>query len=166
MISYAYIPKESQTLERVYDRKSKSNTSVSENWITLGIRKNGAQITFVEYDFYDLDPDGVRDAYDCMYDSVHEIDIDTTQMGNVGFTLYALYGDGRVERNADIDMKSARSVFAFTDPISLTNDEIIALTESLEGAPKVNGAIDNVLESTVLYGKIDTGCAIYLKSRT
>ena len=116
----------------IYQRKCPPNNSVYEEWTTVGIENDGAQITFIEYDFYDKDPDGVREAYDCVYDSVYNITVDTSKIDTEKLFVYTVTKDGSLISGFDINMKNSRLITILTKPKNFDNNFLINLSNRIE----------------------------------
>lgn len=129
---YSFVPEDSKKCKYIYDRKCPPNNSVYEAWTTIGLENDGAQITFVEYDYYDKDPDGVREAYDCMYDSEYNITVDISKIDSNKLFAYTVTKDKDLIIGFDIDITKARVIYLFTEPQDLTKDLILKLTEQIE----------------------------------
>ena len=129
---YSFIPENSDTCKMIYQRKCPPNNSVYEEWTTVGIENDGAQITFIEYDFYDKDPDGVREAYECMYDSVYNITVDTSKIDTEKLFVYTVTKDGSLISGFDINMKNSRLITILTEPKNFDNNFLINLSNRIE----------------------------------
>ena len=129
---YSFIPENSDSCKMIYQRKCPPNNSVYEEWTTVGIENDGAQITFVEYDYYDKDPDGVREAYECMYDSVYNITVDTSKIDTEKLFVYTVTKDGSLISGFDINMKNSRLITILTEPKNFDNNFLINLSNRIE----------------------------------
>ena len=129
---YSFIPENSDSCKMIYQRKCPPNNSVYECWTTVGIENDGAQITFVEYDYYDKDPDGVREAYDCMYDSIYNITVDTSKIATEKLFVYTVTKDGSLISGFDINMKNSRLITILTEPKNFDNNFLINLSNRIE----------------------------------
>ena len=129
---YSFIPENSDSCKMIYQRKCPPNNSVYECWTTVGIENDGAQITFVEYDYYDKDPDGVREAYECMYDSVYNITVDTSKIDTEKLFVYTVTKDGSLISGFDINMKNSRLIIILTEPKNFDNNFLINLSNRIE----------------------------------
>ena len=129
---YSFIPENLDSCKMIYQRKCPPNNSVYEEWTTVGIENDGAQITFVEYDFYDKDPDGVREAYECMYDSVYNITVDTSKIDTEKLFVYTVTKDGSLISGFDINMKNSRLITILTEPKNFDNNFLINLSNRIE----------------------------------
>ena len=129
---YSFIPENSDSCKMIYQRKCPPNNSVYECWTTVGIENDGAQITFVEYDYYDKDPDGVREAYECMYDSVYNITVDTSKIDTEKLFVYTVTKDGSLISGFDINMKNSRLITILTEPKNFDNNFLINLSNRIE----------------------------------
>ena len=129
---YSNIPDNTENCSIIYNRKCPPNNSVYEEWITVGLVNDGAQIIFVEYDFYDKDPDGVREAYDCVYDSVYNITVDTSKVDNQKLFAYTVTKDYNVITGFDIDISKTKVVYIFTKPQNFDNNFLITVSKEIE----------------------------------
>ena len=129
---YSFIPENSDSCKMIYQRKCPPNNSVYECWTTVGIENDGAQIIFIEYDFYDKDPDGVREAYECMYDSVYNITVDTSKIDTEKLFVYTVTKDGSLISGFDINMKNSRLIIILTEPKNFDNNFLINLSNRIE----------------------------------
>lgn len=133
---YSYIPESLEKCQIIYNRKCPPNNSVYEEWITVGLENDGAQITFVEYEFYDKDPDGVREAYDCMYDSEYNITVDISKFDSQKLFVYTLTKDGSLITNPDIDIAKSKAIFIFTEPQNENKTLISSISKQIENDTK------------------------------
>ncbi|MBO5416734.1 MAG: hypothetical protein J6A83_08915 [Clostridia bacterium] len=156
---------EGGNLNEIYDMRCPPNNSVSETWTTRGLEVDGAQITFLEYEFYDKDPDGVREAFDCMYDSEHTLTIDTSKADAEKLFMYTVNLDGSVLRGFDIDIDKARAVYIFVEPQDFDDERLLNVTEKAENAPASQDAVKNILRCELLGGKDNSVCFALLKCR-
>ncbi|MBQ4509826.1 MAG: hypothetical protein II984_03800 [Clostridia bacterium] len=129
---YSYIPESLEKCQIIYNRKCPPNNSVYEEWITVGLENDGAQITFVEYEFYDKDPDGVREAYDCMYDSEYNITVDISKFDSQKLFVYTVAKDGSLITNSDIDIAKSKAIFIFTELQNGNEDILLNLLKQIE----------------------------------
>lgn len=162
---YSLEPKHSGNWEMIYNRKHPPNSSVSETWTTRGLAHDGAQILFVEYEFYDLDPDGVRAAFDCLYESVHSVSLEVHPGNSEKLFMYTIEPDGRVMRGFDVDVEKARAVLVFTQPQHFSDDVLLSVTDKIEQAPTYDGAVNQILLQDLLDGNEEVVCLAYFKNR-
>ena len=158
---YSFIPENSDTCKMIYQRKCPPNNSVYECWTTVGVENDGAQITFVEYDYYDKDPDGVREAYDCMYDSEYNITVDITKSDNKKIFAYTVTKDEELILGYDIDITKTRAIYLFTEQLNLDDDLLINLTSQIE-ADKQNA--EEIIR-TNLFSVKNTPCLVIFNDR-
>jgi len=144
--------------DEVYDRKHPPNSSVSETWTTYGLEYDGATVCFVEYDYYDLDPDGVRDAFDCKYDSVHTLTVNVSESDRNRFFMYTLYMDDSVVFGFDIDTEHARSIFVFSQPHEPDNEQLKLITQMVESKSASRKKIEDLIYRNILNCREDLIC--------
>ncbi|MBQ8907241.1 MAG: hypothetical protein IJY71_01470 [Clostridia bacterium] len=117
-----------------YARKHPPNSSVSETWTTYGFENGGAIIRFVQYDYYDLDPDGVREAYGCLYDDIHTVTPDTSEADPEKLFAYTVTMDGKVERGLSLDLDAAAMVLVLAEPHPLTDEALLSAYTAIQEA--------------------------------
>lgn len=126
---YSYVP---ENCNIIYNRKCPPNNSVYEEWTTIGLENDGSQITFVEYEFYDKDPDGVREAFDCMYDSEYKITVDISRADSSKLFAYTITKDQKLKADLDIDISDSRAIYIFTKAQNFTKELLLSITEKIE----------------------------------
>lgn len=129
---YSNIPDNTENCSIIYNRKCPPNNSVYEEWITVGLENDGAQITFIEYDFYDKDPDGVREAFDCMYDSIYNVTVDTSKADKQKLFAYTVTKENNIITGFDIDISKTKVVYIFTKPQNFDNNFLITVSKEIE----------------------------------
>ena len=152
----------------IYESICPPNNSVSETWTTHGIENDGAQITFLEYEFYDKDPDGVREAYGCMYDFEYKVTINTEKADENKLFAYTVTKDKTIVRGYDIDMKSVRMVYIFTKPQEIRNEEFVLVAEKIEAlkrAPNEQESVKELINNHLIRGNEDVACLVAYNDR-
>ena len=147
---YYYEPTETKNKHVTYERKCPPNNSVTETWTTVIIKNDGAEIKFSEYTFYDNDPDGVREAYGCTYDSEYSFTVDLSKNDVQKLFVYTLNNNGTITDSIDID--SARAIYIFTSPQSISDELLLRVTEEVEKAEHYANAVENIINEKILCG--------------
>ena len=142
----------------LYDRKCPPNSSVSRTWTTWGLAHDEAQITFVEYVFYDKDPDGVREAYGCTYDSEYSLTVNAELADPEKLFVYALSLEGEGMQGVNIDPQKARAVYVFPSPMSLTAEALLRVTEQAERAREAKQDVEVALKYALFGNAADGVC--------
>ena len=132
---YSIEPQAGENAQILYDRKSPPNNSVSKTWTTRGVATDGAEITFVEYEYYDKDPDGVREAYGCLYDSEHTLTANTDKADPEKLFVYTVQGDGEILYGMDFNIEDAQAIYVLTAPKGISDEALLRLTEELVAKP-------------------------------
>lgn len=168
MRCYSIKSKTNESHRFIYETKCPPNSSVSETWRTVGLENDGAQLTFVEYDFYDKDPDGVREAYDCMYESEYEITVNSEMADSEKLFAYTVTNDNTVSYGFNIDMKNARTIFVVTEPLSVDDNTILSVTEKINVLMKTEASqepVNDIVTRELLCQRDGTSCFILYNSR-
>lgn len=153
----------------IYDCKCPPNSSVSETWTTRGLESDGARIIFVEYDFYDKDPDGVREAFDCTYDSVHTLTADITAADPEKLFMYTVESDGKAVFGFNADIKNAQATYVFTEKQDFSEKSLLYVTEKAKELSSSATTLDDInnvkrfIRKELLGGRTDTVCLFMLK---
>ena len=162
MIWYSNIPDNTENCSIIYNRKCPPNNSVYEEWITVGLENDGAQITFIEYDFYDKDPDGVREAYDCVYDSIYNITVDTSKADKQKLFAYTVTKENNVITGFDIDISKTKVVYIFTEPQNFDNNLLITVSKEIESDSQ---NAKETIEQNLLANNKNSSCLVILNDR-
>lgn len=152
---YYHYPKANGEAYVRYDCKHPPNSSVSETFTTYEIVNGKAKLSFLEYDFYDLDPDGVREAYGCLYESRYTLTVDDTAYDPETLFVYTVLRDGGVQRGGKPDPDAARAIFVFSCPIESSDEALLSLTREAENLPKTAGEVETLILCTLLDGRDD-----------
>ena len=158
---YSFIPENSDSCKMIYQRKCPPNNSVYEEWTTVGIENDGAQITFVEYDYYDKDPDGVREAYDCMYDSKYNITVDTSKTDKQKLFALTITKDSSIIEGFDIDIKQSKVIYIFTEPYNFDNNLLLRISNQIENDSQ---NAKEIIQQNLLVNK-NSSCLVILNDR-
>lgn len=128
---YSIEPVTGEDARLLYEHKCPPNSSVHESWTTRGVAAGGAEITFVEYEYYDKDPDGVREAYGCSYDSEHTLTADTSKADPEKLFVYTVQKDGKILRGFDFTVEDARAIYVLSVRREIDDGTLLRLTETL-----------------------------------
>ena len=158
---YYFVPENSEKCKIIYDRKCPPNNSVYEEWITIGLVNDGAQIIFIEYDFYDKDPDGVREAYDCMYDSIYSITVDTSKTDKQKLFALTITKDSSIIEGFDIDIKQSKVIYIFTEPYNFDNNLLLRISNQIESNSQ---NAKEIIQQNLLANK-NSSCLVILNDR-
>lgn len=158
---YSFVPENLEKCKIIYDRKCPPNNSVYEEWTTVGLENDGAQITFIEYDFYDKDPDGVREAYDCVYDSIYNITVDTSKADKQKLFALTITKDSSIIEGFDIDIKQSKVIYIFTEPYNFDNNLLLRISNQIENDSQ---NAKEIIEQNLLVNK-NSSCLVILNDR-
>lgn len=142
-----------------YNRRSKPNSSVDEEWITYGVIKGDAKLLFEEYHFSDNDPDGVREAYGCMYETVNTFTMDASAADPAHFFVYTLQADATVSEGLAPNLDTARMIFVFTEPRTLATEKLLFVAQAIESKAVDWEQMSAFLQKELLDGE-DTPCLV------
>lgn len=158
--------KNSGNYKEIYERKCPPNNSVYECWTTVGIWHNGAEVTFIEYDYYDKDPDGVREAFGSTYDSEYSITANFSGADPEKLFIYTVTGDGNVTSAPTFDINTSRAVYIFIEPTNISKELLLSITEKAEDKSLTAREIEEMLRSQLLDDREDIAClALFVKVR-
>lgn len=146
-------PENPEKGEIYYSSKYPPNSSVDESFITIGVVKGEAKILFEKYDMVDKDPDGVREAYGCLYDPIHTFTVDESAADPAVIFAYTLTKAGDVKQGLPLDLDAARSIFLFTEPHEVTAETLLFVTEKAESFSLDVHAMEELIKKDVLDGK-------------
>ena len=158
---YSFVPENLEKCIIIYDRKCPPNNSVYEEWTTVGLENDGAQITFIEYDFYYKDPDGVREAYDCVYDSIYNITVDTSKADKQKLFALTITKDSSIIEGFDIDIKQSKVIYIFTEPYNFDNNLLLRISNQIENDSQ---NAKEIIEQNLLVNK-NFSCLVILNDR-
>lgn len=157
--------------KNTYEQKTQPNSAVPEIWRSRSFENDGARIKFVECDYYDKDPDSVREACGCMYASVYRLTVDVDEADPEKLYVYTVETDGNVKQGFDIDMEKTRAVYIFREPRSFGNALLLAVTKKAELMPPAdcvgeeNRIMTELVKNELLGGREDVVCFFMLKNR-
>ncbi len=138
-----------------YELKIPPHGGIREEWTTIGMEHGASKICFVEYRKEDDDPDGVREAYGMRAESVYTFTVHAEEADPEKLFVYALYKDGSLHTGFDIDTENARAILVFSKPQSITAQQMLDIAQQAENAPRVAGAVEQIVKKEVLSDRED-----------
>ncbi len=145
----------------VYELKIPPHGSIREEWTTVGMKHGTAKILFVEYQMEDDDIDGVWEAYGMKRESKYSFTVNAEEADPKKLFVYTLCKDGSLSTAFDVDTELARSILVFAQPQNITAEQLLAVTEKAENAPRFLGAVEEVVTEELLGGKTDVMCLAF-----
>ena len=145
----------------LYDSKIPPHGSIREEWTTHGLKHGPAKILFVEYRMEDDDIDGVWEAYGMKRESRYSFTVNAEAADPEKLFVYTLYKDGSLGTGFDIDTENTRVILVFPQPQEITAEALLCVAEKAETAPRVQGAVEEIIINALLGGKEDVMCLAY-----
>lgn len=145
----------------LYEMKIPPHGSIREEWVTRGMKHGSAKILFVEYRMEDDDIDGVWEAYGMKRESRYSFTVNAESADSAKLFVYALYKDGRFGVGFDVDTAQVRSLLVFAEPRDVTAEQMLAVTEKAENAPRFLGEVEKIVIDDLLQGAEDEICLAF-----
>lgn len=145
----------------MYDSKVPPHGSVRREWTTFGMKHGASKILFVEYRLEDDDPDGVWEAYGMKRESEYSFTVNAENADPEELFVYTLYKDGSIGDGFDIDTEKARAILVFAVPQNITAEQLTAVAEKAENAPRVMDAVEQIVIDDLLGGAKDIACLAF-----
>ena len=145
----------------LYERKIPPHGSIREEWVTRGMKHGSAKILFVEYRMEDDDIDGVWEAYGQKRESIYRFTVNAKEADPEKLFVYTLSKDGSMGTGFDIDTPNARAILVFPRPQEITAEALLCVAEKAESAPRVQGAVEEIVINELLGGQEDVMCLAY-----
>lgn len=146
-----------------YELKIPPHGGIREEWTIIGMEHSTSKIFFVEYRKEDDDPDGVWEAYGMKAESVYTFTVNAEEADPDKLFVYALYKDGSLHTGFDIDAKNARAILVFSKPQCITAQQLLDAAQKAENAPRVAGAVEQIVLDDLLNGADDVLCLAYFQ---
>ena len=121
-------------------------------------------VFYLGYDFYDKDPDGVREAYDCMYDSVHTYTLTTEKFDSEKLHLYMFKTDNtafKYVQESDcqdaiqINLQDVKAVFVFLNSKEPLLDNLVNVANKIISKNPTYNEAHNIINTTLKSDKED-----------
>ena len=145
----------------MYDSKVPPHGGIRREWTTVGMKHGTAKILFVEYRKEDDDPDGVWEAYGMKAESVYTFTVNAKEADPEKLFVYTLYKDGKLGVGFDIDTDTARAILVFPEPQNITAEQLLTVAKKTEDAPRVQGAVEQIVAEELLNGVDDMLCLAF-----
>ncbi|MBQ3225297.1 MAG: hypothetical protein IJB42_06265 [Oscillospiraceae bacterium] len=145
----------------MYDSKVPPHGGIREEWTTRGMKNGTSKILFVEYCKEDDDPDGVWEAYGMKAESVYTFTVNAKEADPEKLFVYTLYKDGKLGVGFDIDTDTARAILVFPEPQNITAEQLLDVAKKTEDAPRVQGAVEQIVAEELLNGVDDMLCLAF-----
>ena len=141
-----------------YDLNIPPHGSIRQEWTTIGMKHGASRISFVEYRMEDDDIDGVWEAYGMKRDSEYSFTVKVEEPEPKMLFVYTLYQDGSLCEGFDIDTDKAQAILTFPRPWSITAEQLLSAAEKVRSAPRVQGAVEQIVKEDILGGAEDVLC--------
>ncbi len=155
------IDEEEKDVCLMYDSNIPPHGGIREEWTTRGMKNGTSKILFVEYRKEDDDPDGVWEAFGMKAESVYTFTVNAKEADPEKLFVYTLYKDGSLGVGFDIDTAKARAILTFTQPHTITSQQLLIVAEKAENAPRFLGEVEKVVIDELLQGTEDEMCLAF-----
>ena len=145
----------------MYNSKVPPHGGIRREWTTVGMKNGTSKILFVEYHMEDDDPDGVWEAYGMKAESEYSFTVNAEEADPEKLFVYTLYEDGNLGVGFDIDTNTACAILVFTVPQNITAEQLLDVAKKAEDAPRVQGAVEQIVVEELLNGADDMLCLAF-----
>ena len=112
----------------------------------------------MEYQLEDDDLDGVWEAYGQKRESEYSFTVNAEKADPEKLFVYTLYKDGTLRTGFDIDTEAACAILTFSQPWTMTAEQMIAVAQKVKDAPRYAGEVEKIVIEDLLGGRTDVPC--------
>lgn len=146
-----------------WELKIPPHGGIRREWTTIGMKHDGAAISYVEYRLEDDDPDGVWEAYGMKRDSEYSFTVHAENADPEKLFVYTLDKDGTLHTGFDIDPSKAGVILTFARKQDISAAQLADVWEKVKQAPRVQGAVEGIVIRDLLNGMEDQLCLAYFQ---